>query len=707
MTMPEAQFSLGNTLDPHINEIVTELKELNWNAQKGVRYGIPYLRIKRTGFYHVIEFDRWEPHSLGLSNIPTHVIPLAQKYWCWSALEDKYNPNTTGHLFYNEKNYHFKLRGVICSLGSSFSKAEFLEAVFMILWDPCQIPNSITSLKPEILPDSVCPVCTPPQEYKKIIKDGQFPQYFRDSFLSLGESMKLERIRKRFQSSIDEENLSNPVELGGQLDRFQTESVVRKELREIALLKETSSNIPEHYLFRRLHNAGKLTVQNRTWIADASDPKVAHLGRDTNLGNLPYTNIPAIQTLCNEIWMTLPSVFDGDFGDREPCLVCIQKSFVENKLRQTSKNDLSWTKVNSSGEPKNGFFQNLEWGQPIMTPTKITSKKDWYISAIDSFGVYTLTLAQELNQTLNLQNEPTDQKLIIELLATRHPGHFNCLICEAEQSVSDLCEEFCTAGSSSKYKFLVSLESIVRLGPTVLCSDCRSLTYGTDYDNIGESNKALEALVAYKRITGVIPDNNWHSRPILKHLKQSLTLGEKDALTHEAVMLAMAMPSGYEVIPTKSSERKSWKVNPFSWWELLHRAGLVEKFKTSPRGKQGVSDDGHLCLSMLEWKFCNLLFASAIDHQKEPRYSSTNQTRADYLIGDLYIEIAGLLSDSDYALKLKSKLEAAKVRKQRVLVFTPRGIEDLMKFSKIDHATLEDIWRKDVRAGGLSCLAHS
>jgi hypothetical protein len=705
--MPEAQFSLGQTLDPHIDEIVSELQELNWNAQKGVRYGIPYLRIKRTGFHHIIEFDRWEPHSLGLSNIPTHVIPLAQKYWCWSALEDKYNPNTTGHLFYNEENYYFKLRGVICSLGSSYSKAEFLEAIFMILWDPCQIPNSITTLKPEILPASVCPVCKPPQEYKKAIEDGYFPQYFRDSFLSLDDPMKRERIRKRFQSSRDEEQLSMPIELGGQLDRFQTESMHRNELRENALLKGTSSNIPEHYLFRRLHSAGRLSVQTRTWLVDASDPKVAHLGRDTNLGNLPYTNIPAIQTLCNEIWMTLPSVFDGDFGNREPCLVCIDKSFVGNKLRQSSKNDLSWAQVSSNCEPKNGLFRNLEWGQPIMTPTEITNKKDWYVSAIDSLGIYTATLAQELNQSLGLQSEPTDRKLMIELLATRHPGQFKCVICGTQQSVSDLCEEFCTAGSSSKYKFLVSLESIVRLGPTVLCSDCRSLTYGTDYANIGESKKAFEALVAYKQITGVIPDSNWYSRPILKHLKQHMTVGEKKALTHEAVMLAMAMPSGYEIIPMKSGERKSWKVNSFSWWELLHRAGLVEKFKTTPRGKQGVSEDGHLCLSMLEWKFCNLLYASAIDHQKEPRYASTNQTRADYLIGDLYIEIAGLLSDSDYASKLKLKLEAAKVRKQRVLVFTPRDVEDLMKFSKIDQATLEEIWKKDLKAGGLSSFAHA
>ena len=252
---------------------------------------------------------------------------------------------------------------------------------------------------------------------------------------------------------------------------------------------------------------------------------------------------------------------------------------------------------------------------------------------------------------------------------------------------------------------MVTLGSIVRLGPTVLCSDCRSLSFGTDYKNVGESNDALQALVAYKQLTGVIPDQDWRSRPVLKHLNQNLASAEKDKSIHEAVMVAMNMPSGYEPVVSGNSNRDSWKLNSFNWWELLHRAGLVEKFKTTPRGKQGVSEDGHLCLSILEWKFCNLLFKSSIEHQKEPRYATTDQTRADYLIGDLYIEIAGLIGDGGYELKLKSKLAAAKLRKQRVLVFTPKSIDDLMRHSRVDLSMLEAIWGREVQAGALSSLA--
>lgn len=129
-----------------------------------------------------------------------------------------------------------------------------------------------------------------------------------------------------------------------------------------------------------------------------------------------------------------------------------------------------------------------------------------------------------------------------------------------------------------------------------------------------------------------------------------------------------------------------------NWWELLYRAGLVGKFKETARGKQGVSEDGHLCLSMLEWKFCNFLHANGVDHTKEPRYSKSNQTRADYLIGSLYVEIAGLLGDADYEAKLLTKLENAKQAKQRVLVLTPRDVEQITQRTKFSQEDIEEIW---------------
>ena len=75
MAMPQAEYELGTTLDSPIDEVVAELKAHGWNAQKGVRYGIPYLRIRRTGFHHVVEYDFWGAFIPNIVDIPTDFLP--------------------------------------------------------------------------------------------------------------------------------------------------------------------------------------------------------------------------------------------------------------------------------------------------------------------------------------------------------------------------------------------------------------------------------------------------------------------------------------------------------------------------------------------------------------------------------------------------------------------------------------------------------
>ena len=707
MAMPQAEYELGTTLDSPIDEVVAELKAHGWNAQKGVRYGIPYLRIRRTGFHHVVEYDFWGAFIPNIVDIPTDFLPESRKYWCWSALEDQDNPNTTGFLQYNNEDYYYKLRGVINSLGTDFSKSEILEAIYMMLWDPCKIPNSFTYLNPKIKPATICPVCTPPKEFKKVIQEGTFPAEFTKNFINVEEPSKLKKLTIRFKSLRQDSNLTAPIPLANLNDRFQTEKNERTERRDKALATQPTSNIPEHFLLRRKDPLE--LVRTRTWLIHDSDPGVAHLGIGINLGELPITNIPAIQTLCKEVWLTLPAVLDGDFGKNKPCFSCFSSSFYGSKESESGRRltDISWTETSEATKGKSGSYTFFGWGQPVLTPKNPKEKSDWYLNSIESFGVFTLVLIDKLNKSFGLKDEPNDRELVRVLLKSHHPAFFSCMLCDKETSVSDLTEEFCTPASTSRYRFLVSIGSVIRLGPTTLCGDCRTKSYGYNYPDLGNSQEALEALVNYKELTGVIPDRDWRTRPLLRHITSPLSIKDKDDALHEALKVTFAMPSGFKKFLVGPKKIESWKEDEFNWWELLYRAGLVNKFKETPRGKQGVSEDGHLCLSMLEWKFCNLLFNNGIEHSKEPRYTTTNQTRADYLIGDLYIEIAGLLGNPEYETKLKLKLAAAKERRQRVLVFSPKAIEDLVKFNRFSLGILEDLWQEDVASEGLSSLAHS
>lgn len=685
---------------------MADLKAHGWSAQKGVRYGIPYLSIRRTGFQHVVSYGFWGSFIPQILNIPEEFLPASDKYWCWSALLDAENPNTTGFLHYGEENYFFKLRGVINSLGTDFSAQEFREAIYMMLWDPCKIPNSFTYLKPELEPTSVCPVCTPPSEFKIVIKDGAFPKDFTENFLSVDLEEKIKRMTARFRTSRRGSQLTAAMPLASLMDRFQTEQHQRSGRRDLALATQIQSNIPEHYLSRRKDiSAG---VRSRTWLIHDSDPGVAHLGHDVNLGNLPVTNVPAIETRCLKVWLTLPEIRDGDFGGYLPCHICLSKSFISGNERESGRRltDFSWAENTNHLLATSGKFLNFGWGQPVLAPDNLKDKKAWYSNTIESFGIFTLNYVDKFNQAYGLESESTDLELIQSLLKERHPATFRCLICENEEHLSDLTEEFCTPASSSRYRFLVSVGSFIRIGPTTLCGDCRSKTYGTDYLEIGTSVEAFEALAKYKSLTGVIPDIDWRTRPLLRHLDTVLTGEQLLPSLQEAFEVNCAMPSGFLNYKQGKQGSMFWKENEFNWWELLHRAGLVEKFKQTARGKQGVSEDGHLCLSMLEWKFCNLLHKSGVEHIKEPRYTTSNLTRADYKIGDLYVEIAGLLGDVNYEEKLKLKLSSARERKQRVLVLSPKDVDELMKLTFLDESKIAQLWQENVDRGGLSSLAH-
>jgi hypothetical protein len=59
------------------------------------------------------------------------------------------------------------------------------------------------------------------------------------------------------------------------------------------------------------------------------------------------------------------------------------------------------------------------------------------------------------------------------------------------------------------------------------------------------------------------------------------------------------------------------------WWSILVRAGVVKSVPSGSRfGNKSIATDGHLCLSILEWKFCELLHLAGIPHIREPRYSA-------------------------------------------------------------------------------------
>jgi hypothetical protein len=121
-----------------------------------------------------------------------------------------------------------------------------------------------------------------------------------------------------------------------------------------------------------------------------------------------------------------------------------------------------------------------------------------------------------------------------------------------------------------------------------------------------------------------------------------------------------------------------------SWREYLHAAGLLEK---APRKGHGgyvtVANDGHVTLSIGERLVCDWLYAHGIDHEKEPVYpqhpdlNPGGLLRADWLIGDCWVELAGRMSDAKYAEKMALKQDLAQQLGLRHLVLLPLEVKRL------------------------------
>jgi hypothetical protein len=94
--------------------------------------------------------------------------------------------------------------------------------------------------------------------------------------------------------------------------------------------------------------------------------------------------------------------------------------------------------------------------------------------------------------------------------------------------------------------------------------------------------------------------------------------------------------------------------------ELIPESAINSKF-----GVMCISKDGHFCRSMAEQKIDNWLFNNNIPHETEPIYpkheifNKNGRLRADWKIGDNFVEYFGLPEDKKYAEKMEKKRNLA------------------------------------------------
>ena len=123
-----------------------------------------------------------------------------------------------------------------------------------------------------------------------------------------------------------------------------------------------------------------------------------------------------------------------------------------------------------------------------------------------------------------------------------------------------------------------------------------------------------------------------------------------------------------------------------SWLNALVEAEVLEDgTRRTSRGTQCLAKDGHVCLSLGEKTIDDLLYSRGIAHEKEPPYPERN-FRADFLVGDVFIEYFGLKGDPDYDAKTKVKQRICKKHGIRLISIYP---SDLASIKKLQRKLLE------------------
>lgn len=174
---------------------------------------------------------------------------------------------------------------------------------------------------------------------------------------------------------------------------------------------------------------------------------------------------------------------------------------------------------------------------------------------------------------------------------------------------------------------------------------------------------------AYCDYFGFIPSAGSSKRTFLS---QFASTGVDD----ETLDLAMKVSS---LLPFHSVAKEMFG----SWAHLLSESGLLEERATGSGGHQSIATDGHLCLSLGERAICEFLNKNEIAHSKEPIYPQDSELnpkgllRADFLIGDLWVEFAGRMDNPAYAERMKTKAKLAKKYKLHWLKLEKSTVEDL------------------------------
>jgi hypothetical protein len=224
-----------------------------------------------------------------------------------------------------------------------------------------------------------------------------------------------------------------------------------------------------------------------------------------------------------------------------------------------------------------------------------------------------------------------------------------------------------------------TIANSIRVMGSSFCAGCISLAtddvglYSKVYKGkVAQREFAIYGIQAFVELAGFLPGAAIKPGKLLS----------KSTIRHLPKEEARDLAKAWALVPRPRAVKELFP----SWAHLLDAAGLLEgDYNPNSRGRRSISSCKHLCLSLGERYICEFLNNKKMKHTREPAYPHHEQLnpngklRADFLIGDLWVEFAGLKGQPAYDSRMKNKVKLGKALDLNLLVIEPKDLVSLEK----------------------------
>jgi hypothetical protein len=289
--------------------------------------------------------------------------------------------------------------------------------------------------------------------------------------------------------------------------------------------------------------------------------------------------------------------------------------------------------------------------------SELIAKHQWYWHFEIADAIDDIT-PKEILEALHRQNVWYNKVMRYAETRTRELG-LDKAIREARRKECPLCNNFFIE-TSLPPRFVTLMGGPDRID---FCTPCfRDSVYR--YTDRATPREILEYLKAFTNILGQIPSSNFEDRP--------------DFLINLNYDQRVALLRIFKNRPSVKCVKNVFG----SWLNALIKANiLVDGTRETPRGTHTIAQDGNICLSLGEKTLCDYFYKHGISYKKEVKYPEANY-KADFQVGDIFIEYFGLVGDSKYDTKIDDKQKMCQKHGIKLISLYPKDLISLNKLRK-------------------------